>query len=123
MLERPLTQKMNIRDQKLHPEPTFSLYGEAISSRLLLGTAGYPSPAILASAVKASGAEIVTVSLRREAAGGKLGERFLDIIKDLGVRVSSQHGRMSNCERSNNDSPDGARAFRNRLGEARGHRQ
>lgn len=78
---------MNIRDQKLHPEPTFSLYGEAISSRLLLGTAGYPSPAILASAVKASGAEIVTVSLRREAAGGKLGERFLDIIKDLGVRV------------------------------------
>ena len=78
---------MNIRDQKLHPEPTLSLYGETISSRLLLGTAGYPSPVILASAVKASGAEIVTVSLRREAAGGKLGERFLDIIKDLGVRV------------------------------------
>jgi thiazole synthase len=78
---------MNVRDQKLHPEKTFSLYGEMITSRLLLGTAGYPSPAILTSAVKASGAEIVTVSLRREAAGGKLGERFLDIIKDLGVRV------------------------------------
>jgi thiazole synthase len=78
---------MNVRDQKLHPEQTFSLYGETISSRLLLGTAGYPSPAVLAAAVKASGAEIVTVSLRREAAGGKLGERFLDIIKGLGVRV------------------------------------
>ncbi len=78
---------MNVRDQKLHPEQTFSIYGETISSRLLLGTAGYPSPAILTSAVKASGAEIVTVSLRREAAGGKLGERFLDIIKGLGVRV------------------------------------
>ncbi len=78
---------MNVRDQQLHPEQTFSLYGETISSRLLLGTAGYPSPAILTSAVKASGAEIVTVSLRREAAGGRIGERFLDIIKDLGVRV------------------------------------
>ncbi|MGO4683038.1 thiazole synthase [Hyphomicrobium sp. 2TAF46] len=78
---------MNIRDQALHSGRALSVYGETISSRLLLGTAGYPSPAILANAVKASGAEIVTVSLRREAAGGKAGERFLDIIKDLGVRV------------------------------------
>ncbi|HVZ03377.1 thiazole synthase [Hyphomicrobium sp.] len=64
-----------------------SLYGETVSSRLLLGTAGYPSPAILTGAVKASGTSIVTVSLRREAAGGKVGERFLDIIKNLSVRV------------------------------------
>ncbi len=78
---------MNVRDQSLHSEHTLSLYGEPVASRLLLGTAGYPSPAILAGAVKASGAEIVTVSLRREAAGGKIGERFLDIIKGLGVRV------------------------------------
>lgn len=78
---------MNIRDQALHSGRALSVYGETISSRLLLGTAGYPSPAVLTNAVKASGAEIVTVSLRREAAGGKAGERFLDIIKDLGVRV------------------------------------
>ncbi|RUP09476.1 thiazole synthase [Hyphomicrobium sp.] len=78
---------MNIRDQALHPGRALSVYGETISSRLLLGTAGYPSPAVLTNAVKASGAEIVTVSLRREAAGGKAGERFLEIIKDLGVRV------------------------------------
>jgi thiazole synthase len=78
---------MNIRDQSLHSEHTLSLYGAPITSRLLLGTAGYPSPAILAGAVKASGAEVVTVSLRREAAGGQLGQRFLDIIKGLGVRV------------------------------------
>lgn len=78
---------MNIRDQALHSGRALSVYGETISSRLLLGTAGYPSPAVLTNAVKASGAEIVTVSLRREAAGGKLGERFLEIIKDLGVRV------------------------------------
>lgn len=78
---------MNVRDQSLHAGRALTVYGETISSRLLLGTAGYPSPAILTSAVKASGAEIVTVSLRREAAGGKAGERFLDIIKDLSVRV------------------------------------
>jgi thiazole synthase len=78
---------MNIRDQNLHTEQSLSLYGETVSSRLLLGTAGYPSPAILSSAVQASGASVVTVSLRREAAGGKIGERFLEIIKNLGVRV------------------------------------
>lgn len=78
---------MNPRDQSLHTDHMLFLYGEAIASRLLLGTAGYPSPAVLTNAVKASGASIVTVSLRREAAGGKIGERFLEIIKGLGVRL------------------------------------
>jgi thiazole synthase len=78
---------MNVRDQNLHVEPGLSLYGEAVTSRLLLGTARYPSPATLASAVKASGASVVTVSLRREAAGGRMGQGFNDIIKSLGVRV------------------------------------
>lgn len=47
------------------------LYGVDIATRLLLGTARYPSPAILAEAVRAARTEIVTVSLRREKAGGK----------------------------------------------------
>lgn len=50
-----------------------TLYGTELSSRLLLGTARYPSPAILAEAVRRSKTEIVTVSLRRETAGGKAG--------------------------------------------------
>ena len=78
---------MNIRDQNLHSKHALSLYGEPVASRLLLGTAGYPSPAILADAVKASGAAVVTVSLRRETAGGRFGQRFLEIIKGLDVRV------------------------------------
>lgn len=81
------SQSMNVGDQGLHKEQLLSLYGVSVPSRLLLGTAGYPSPAILSDAAKASRASIVTVSLRREAAGGKIGERFLDIIKNLGVRV------------------------------------
>lgn len=63
------------------------LYGTSVSSRLLLGTARYPSPAILADAVRASRTEIVTVSLRRETAGNRAGGAFFDLIRALGVRV------------------------------------
>lgn len=63
------------------------LYGTRLSSRLLLGTAQYPSPAILAEAVTQAGAEVVTVSLRREGAGGNAGGQFWSLIRGLGVRV------------------------------------
>ena len=63
------------------------LYGQQVSSSLLLGTALYPSPAIMAEAIKASGADIVTVSLRRETSGGKTGQKFWELIQPLGVRV------------------------------------
>ncbi|RWI63640.1 MAG: thiazole synthase [Mesorhizobium sp.] len=63
------------------------LYGQRLSSRLLLGTALYPSPAVMTEAVKASGAEIVTVSLRRETSGGKNGGQFWSLVQSLGVRV------------------------------------
>ena len=75
------------------PEPTakaksaLTLYGVELPSRMLIGTAQYPSPHVLASAVKVSGAGIVTVSLRREQARGRTGERFLELIGALGVRV------------------------------------
>lgn len=62
-------------------------YGQDMASRLLLGTARYPSPQIMADAVKASRAGIVTVSLRREQARGRTGERFLELIRALDVRV------------------------------------
>jgi thiazole synthase len=62
-------------------------YGTEIGSRLLLGTARYPSPDILEEAVRRSGTEIVTVSLRRESAGSRAGGAFFDMIRSLGVRV------------------------------------
>lgn len=65
----------------------FSVYGVALPSRLLLGTALYPSPKIMADAVKASAASIVTVSLRREQARGQTGSKFLELIRALGVHV------------------------------------
>ncbi|HEV3042237.1 MAG TPA: thiazole synthase [Roseiarcus sp.] len=63
------------------------LYDVEVASRLLLGTAQYPSPAILAEAVRASGAEIVTVSLRRESGRLREGQDFWSLIRELGVRV------------------------------------
>ena len=64
-----------------------SFYGKEFSSRLLIGTALYPSPAIMQQAVRASGAEIATVSLRRESSGGRIGNAFWDLIRELGVTV------------------------------------
>ncbi|MEM0922704.1 MAG: thiazole synthase [Pseudomonadota bacterium] len=61
-------------------------YDIDVASRFMLGTAGYPSPAILAEAIAASGAEIVTVSLRREGASGQ-GAAFWDLIRATGARV------------------------------------
>lgn len=64
-----------------------SFYGTRVTSRLMLGTAQYPSLAILSNAIEQSGAEIVTVSLRRESTGGTGGKDFWTMIRSLGVHV------------------------------------
>ena len=71
---------MNARDPNITGQRMLSFYGTNLASRLLLGTAQYPSPAVLAEAVKASKAGIVTVSLRRESARGRTGEKFMELI-------------------------------------------
>ena len=65
--------------------PTF--YNREISSRLMLGTAQYPSPAILAEAFRCSRAGIATVSVRREAGTDNAGQDFWSLIKDLNVPI------------------------------------
>lgn len=62
-------------------------YDTELSSRLLIGTALYPSPAIMQAAIRASGSEMVTVSVRRESSGGKTGDAFWSLIRELGVTV------------------------------------
>jgi thiazole synthase len=64
-----------------------TFYGVELSSRLLIGTAKFPSPATLSNAIRASAAEVVTVSLRREAGSDRAGQAFWSIIRELGVRV------------------------------------
>jgi len=59
--------------------------GRTFSSRLLLGTGGFPSLELMAAAIAASGAEIVTVALRRidPAAQGSL----VDVLAQAGVSL------------------------------------
>lgn len=64
-----------------------SLYGAKFTSRLLLGTARFPSPKILEDSLKAANTEIVTVSLRRENPGQVSGNRFFEFLKKLNLRV------------------------------------
>jgi len=64
-----------------------SFYGVELKSRLLLGTARYPSPKILGEAIQASGADVVTISLRREAGPERAGQSFWSLVRSLGVRV------------------------------------
>ena len=61
------------------------LAGTALSSRLILGTGGAPSLAGLERAIVASGAEVVTVALRRldPAAPGSV----IDVLERTGVRT------------------------------------
>src|ERR1700732_4000610 len=63
------------------------VYDTELRSRLMLGTSRYPSPAVLAEAVKASRVQVVTVSLRRESSGDRAGQGFWSLVRDLGVRV------------------------------------
>ncbi|MBC6416786.1 MAG: thiazole synthase, partial [Rhodospirillales bacterium] len=62
-------------------------YGAEIGSRLMLGSALYPSPEILRRSIAASGAEIVTLSLRRETAAGRESAVLISLIEEAAVRV------------------------------------
>ncbi|WP_329741386.1 thiazole synthase [Dyella sp. A6] len=59
------------------------LYGQHFASRLLLGTAQYPSPNCLAEAVRAGGSQILTVSLRRESGSERSGQQFWQLVAGL----------------------------------------
>lgn len=71
------------------PQTTRSMkfYDIELESRLFLGTALYPSPAILLEALSASGAQVATVSLRREASSAGSGQGFWSLLQQSGVRV------------------------------------
>ncbi len=71
---------MNV-DEETDP---FRLAGRACRSRLLLGTARYPSRGVLLDALRASGAEIVTVALRRVAPSESGAESLYDALRSAG---------------------------------------
>jgi len=68
-------------------ENSWEIGGKTLTSRLLIGSALYPSPANMEEAIQTSGSQIVTVALRRQSAGVKAGGDFWNIIKSLGIEV------------------------------------
>lgn len=66
---------------------SWQLAKQTFNSRLLVGTALYPSPQIMQQAVKASGTEIVTASLRRQSPQDKSGMTFWNYLKELNCHI------------------------------------
>jgi thiazole synthase len=66
-------------------DDALTIAGRTLRSRLLLGTGGFPSLAILAEAIAASATELVTVALRRvdPASRGSL----IDVLSEAGVEL------------------------------------
>jgi thiazole synthase len=58
----------------------FVIAGRAFGSRLIVGTGKYPSLRVMADAHAASGAEMVTVAVRRVDLSARTGESLLDYI-------------------------------------------
>jgi thiazole synthase len=66
---------------------SFMLADTPISSRLLLGTARYPSLKIMEEAIRLSQVEIITIALRRQAAHADASIDFWNMIKSLGCHL------------------------------------
>jgi thiazole synthase len=62
-----------------------TIAGRTLHSRLLLGTGGFPSLALLADAIRASGSELVTVALRRVDPGSR--GSLIDVLDREGVEL------------------------------------
>ena len=64
-------------------EDPLTLYGQSFTSRLLLGTARYDSPSLLADAIGAADPAMLTVSLRRQLSGSKnSGQSFWNLLRE-----------------------------------------
>ena len=66
---------------------SFSIAGLDLHSRFFLGTAGYPSPRVLQQAIAASGAQVVTVGLKRQLVAGAAPGDFYSMIRESGARL------------------------------------
>jgi thiazole synthase len=66
---------------------TWKIGDREFTSRLLVGTAKYPSPAIMEQAIVASGAEIVTVAIRRMDPAKPEHSYVYDFIKRQGLTI------------------------------------
>ncbi|MBU0677119.1 MAG: thiazole synthase [Verrucomicrobia bacterium] len=65
----------------------WTIGGKELTSRILIGSALYPSPDIMVRSIKASGSEVVTVALRRQSPTEQAGRRFWNLLSELDVNI------------------------------------
>ncbi|WP_444997036.1 thiazole synthase [Aliikangiella sp. IMCC44359] len=65
----------------------WQLADKSLSSRLLIGTALYPSPDIMCQSIQASASQVVTVSLRRQNPQNADGEDFWNLIQSMNLNL------------------------------------
>ena len=76
-------------NESVGQDDAWQVAGVRLTSRFLLGTAGYPSPQVLAEAIVASRTEVVTVGLKRTlAAAGDNG--FIAMVRDAMRRTGAR---------------------------------
>ena len=63
------------------------LYDETFNSRFLLGTALYRNPEEMSAAIKASGSQFITLSLRQQNPAKNDGDAFWQMIKNTGCKL------------------------------------
>jgi thiazole synthase len=68
-------------------EPAFALGAHSFTSRLIIGSGKYASIAQNLACAKASGAELVTVALRRVRTDAPPGENLYDALAKAGLRI------------------------------------
>ena len=71
-----------------HLDGQLTVAGRTLTSRLIVGTGKYPDYPTMAAALDASGAQVVTVAVRRERLIDKEGRSLLDFL-DLSRRTPS----------------------------------
>ncbi|KGP63844.1 thiazole synthase [Legionella norrlandica] len=76
----------------------WKLAGKELKSRLLLGTAGYPSLDHMEHAIHNSGAEIITISIKRQTSVGQGDEIFWQRVKELGCHLLPNTAGCRNAE-------------------------
>lgn len=64
-----------------------TVYGHQLQSRFFIGSALYPSPSIMLSAIEASGAEVVTLSLRRQSPEAGGGQSIWSMLRDVDCQL------------------------------------
>jgi len=87
-LEHAVTAQSPAAAAAASSDHTLTLYGETFPSRLLLGTARFPSLLSLTDAIAAAQPGMLTVALRRQMSGvGDIHAGFFDTLKTCGVAL------------------------------------